>query len=231
MLSHHQCVHVCLLTHTHEHTPYWACCSSDIQSLARLCADVSKDPILLLHCASEDRGPSLRAQGHRTRRHKRALSPSLCPHVQVCTLSLSTYHPCLSLSLTCTHSRALTLRVPAAAAAARSYSFTLRAASRQLLECPDLKCTEIATIVSLTAKYQASESGLSDPELPFIGDEGVQRPDHIEDWNHRGCVIRQDGKSSGIETLSFQLYQKAQCQIQSFCSFLLVFCEIQRRPT
>lgn len=48
--------------------------------------------------------------------------------------------------------------------------------SRQLLECRDLKYAEIATIASLTTKYQASQSGLGDSELLFIS---VERFDHI----------------------------------------------------
>lgn len=130
--------------------------------------------------------------------------------MQVCALALSTYLPLpVPLPRTRTDTRAPTQRIPAAVSAARSYSFTLQAVSRQLLECPDLKCTEIATIVSLTTKYQASESGLSDSQLLFIRVWGVQRPDHIEDWNHRGCVFKEDGmgwegkKSSSIETLFF----------------------------
>lgn len=85
-------------THTHVHTRDWACCFSEIQSVAPLCADVSKNPILLLHCASGDRGPSLRAQGHRTRRHK---EPYLLLSVRMCKCALSLYlpiFPCLSLS-------------------------------------------------------------------------------------------------------------------------------------
>lgn len=59
--------------------------------------------------------------------------------------------------------------------------------SRQLLECPDLKNTEIATIVFLTTKYQASESGLSDSQLPFIG----------ETIEYRGLITSKIGIAEG----------------------------------
>ncbi len=51
--------------------------------------------------------------------------------------------------------------------------------SRQLLEYTDLKYAETATIASLTTKYQASQSGLSDSELLFIRMWRVWRADHI----------------------------------------------------
>lgn len=120
-------------------------------------------------------------------------SLSACASVRSRSIYLSSL-ACPSPARTRTHALATTQRIPAAVAAARSYSFTLQAVSRQLLECPDLKCTEIATIVSLTTKYQASESGLSDSQLLFIRVWGVERPDHIEDWNHRGYdVFKEDG--------------------------------------
>lgn len=67
-----------------------------------------------------------------------------------------TVHASLSLTHTHTHTHFIT------AAVTLSYSFTLQAVSRQLLECPDLKYAEIATIGAPTTKYQASQSGLSD---------------------------------------------------------------------
>lgn len=69
-------------THTNTHicpagSPYWcwAHCISEIQSLAPLCADVSKNPILLFYCVSGDRDPSVRAQGHQTHQHKEPYLP------------------------------------------------------------------------------------------------------------------------------------------------------------
>lgn len=120
-----------------------------MQPQACLFTDVSKNFLLLLYCESRDRGLPLRAQGHQTHQHKRSLSRSLCE-------SLSSLHP------------------PIAAAVARSYSFTRQAMSRQLLECPDLKCAEIATIASLTTKYQASQSGLGSSSI-------YQREESVED--------------------------------------------------
>lgn len=75
----HTYVHTNGGTHTRTHTHTWcrAHSISEIRSLAPLCADVSKNPILPFYCASGDRGPSLRAQGHRTHQHKK-------PHLPLC---------------------------------------------------------------------------------------------------------------------------------------------------
>ncbi len=97
-------------THTQAHqrrNTAWAHCISEIQSLAPLWADVSKNPILLFYCVSGDRGPSLRAQGHRTHQHKEPYLP-LSVRVWKCALSLSIYLPA-SLSLTHTHTHTHTL--------------------------------------------------------------------------------------------------------------------------
>lgn len=161
-LSHH--VH----THTRPRgaTPwYWAHCISEIQSLVPLCADVSKNPILLFYCVSGNGGPSLRAQGHRTHQHKEPYL-LLSVHVWKCVLSLSIYLPA-SLA----HAHIYTYSI--SAAVTLSYSFTLHALCRQLLECPDLKYTEITTIASLTMKYQPTQSGLCDSELLLV-----------ERWSH-----------------------------------------------
>lgn len=107
---------------------------------------------------------------------KSPISRSLSVCECVCSLSLSVY---LATSFPPSHTQPHIHARSISAAVCRSYSFTLRAISRQLLECPDLKHAEIATIVVLTTKYQASESGLSDSELLFIRVWGVQRADQI----------------------------------------------------
>lgn len=154
--------------HEHTHIPSWlgalvmAHCISEIQSLAPLCADVSKNPIFccsIVWVEIEAHHWECKVTEHISTKSPISLlcscacllSPSICLHA--------------SLTFSCTHTQAHSI----SAAAALSYSFTLQAMSRQLLECPDLKYTEIATIASLTAKYQASQSGLSDSELLFIG--------------------------------------------------------------
>lgn len=145
----------CVCEHVHTHTVGAWPAASVRSTLAPLCTDVSKNPILLFYCASGDRSPSLRVQGHRTHQHK---EPYLWLSVPLwtCVLSLSVYLPS-TVSLSYTH-------LPQSP----SYSFTLRAMSIQLLECPDPKYAEIATIASMTTKYQASQSGLDDSELLFI---------------------------------------------------------------
>lgn len=117
-------------SHTHTHTLHIGPAALVISSpWLGLCADVSKNPILLLHCASGDRGPSLRAQGHRTRRHKEPYL-LLCPHVQVCAPALSTYHPCLSLSVTHPHAHTDTHAEDPCCSGSGSLLF-IRSASRE----------------------------------------------------------------------------------------------------
>lgn len=91
LLFHYHTIHTHATTaQEHTHTWFWAHCISEIQSVA----DVSKNPILLFYCVSGDRGPSLRAQGHRTHQHKEPYLP-----FSVCVLP-----PHLSLPHTYTHS-------------------------------------------------------------------------------------------------------------------------------
>lgn len=129
---------IALHTQSSAHSPgsvpcCWAHCITKTHSPAPLSADVSKNPILLFHCVSGDRGPSLRAQGHRTHQHKESY------------LSLSL---CMPVFLSYTHTHLLY-------SATLAYSFSLQAVSTHLLECPALKYAEIATIASLTAKISS----------------------------------------------------------------------------
>ena len=150
--------HVCTLTeeHTHTHTLGVGPIASVRSGLWLHCVLMY---LRILFCRSivrveiEAHHWESKVTEHISTKSPISRSLSACECVLSLYLSISLS---LSLSLTHTHTHFIT------AAVTLSYSFTLQAMSRQLLECPDLKYAEIATVGSPTTKYQASQSGLSD---------------------------------------------------------------------
>lgn len=150
--------------------------------MAWLCTDVSKNPILLLYCVNGDRGPSLRAQGHRTRRHK---EPYLLLSVRMCKCVLSLYLPiipaCPSLSHARMHTRACTHIADPCSSGSGSLLF-IRSVSRE----------QTAPWMPRPQMHRNSHNSLPDYKISglwiwtqWLTGSIYQRLGSTETWSHR----------------------------------------------